>query len=312
MTVSVIIVSIGAKDYLKLCLNSLLKQSYPPLEIIVIDNSCRPDFFQDMHNLYPSVKFYPSPENLFYAAALNKGIGFCRGDFVLCLNDDLVLDKDFIREALKGFLVDDRVGSVSGKILRSDGKTLDSTGLFLSVWRTAKERGYSQIDRGQFNRNGFVFGASGAAAFYRREMLESIKENGEYFDSDFGMFYEDLDLSWRAHRYGWWAYYLPAALAYHVRGGSFRPDSGIGKAIARKYLNDQLHCGLIKNRYLTILKNESLPSFMLHFIPILIYDLCVWGYVILFRPKVLRLFFGRSFEQLKGKKRKTRLFKKRF
>jgi GT2 family glycosyltransferase len=250
--------------------------------------------------------------NLFYTGALNKGIQLSRGEFILCLNDDVVLDTKFIQEALAGFLVKENIGLVSGKILRRNRKTLDSTGLFLSVWRTAKERGYGQADSGQFDKSGFIFGVSGSAAFYRKEMLEAIKKKGDYFDADFRMFYEDLDISWRAHRYGWLAYYIPTALIYHVRGGSFRPDSGIDKPIARKYLNDQLHCDLIKNRYLTILKNETFFSFLLHFIPILIYDLCAWTYVIFFHPKVSKLFFSRFFMKINKRMRKACLFKKRF
>jgi len=297
MLVSVIIVTIGAKDYIRLCLNSLLQQTYLPFEIIVIDNSFKPNFAKEINKLYPSVKSYSSDANLFYAAALNKGIGLSKGEFILCLNDDVVLDREFIREALKGFLMNRQVGLVAGKILRSDRKTLDTTGLFLSVWRTAKERGYGQPDLGQFEKEGFIFGISGAVAFYRKQMLEEIKDTNGYFDSRFGMFYEDLDISWRAKRRGWLAYYIPAALAYHVRGGSFRPDSGIGKAIARKYLNDQLHRDLIKNRYLTISKNETCLGFILHLVPILIYDLCAWTYVIFFRPKVIKLFFSRFFKK---------------
>lgn len=308
MTVSVIIVSVGAKDYIKLCLDSLLKQSHLPSEIIVIDNSSRANCAQEITKLYPGVKLYSGPENLFYAAALNKGISLSEGEFVLCLNDDVVLDREFIREALKGFLINKQIGSVSGKILRADGKILDSTGLFISVWRTPKERGYGRRDSGQFNKNGFIFGVSGAAAFYRREMLVSIMERGDYFDSDFRMFYEDLDISWRAQRYGWLAYYISTALIYHVRGGSFRPDSGINKSIARKYLNDQLLCDLIKNRYLTILKNEAFFSCLAHLIPMLIYDLCAWSYVVFFRPKVIKLCFSRFFTKINEKMSKRRLF----
>jgi len=289
MTVSVIIVTIGAKDYLGLCLNSLLRQTHLPFEIIVIDNSREPKFADQIHKLYPSVKLYPSAENLFYAAALNKGITLSQGEGILCLNDDVILDREFIQESLKGFLIKDNIGMVSGKILRGDGKTLDSTGLFLSAWRSAKERGYGQPDLGQFQKSGFIFGVTGAAAFYCKEMLEAVKNKGAYFDANFRMFYEDLDISWRAQKCGWLAYYVPTALAYHARGGSFRPDSGIDKPIGRKYLNDSLHYDLIKNRYLTILKNETFFNFLLHFIPILIYDLCAWSYVIFFRPKVLKI-----------------------
>lgn len=293
--VSIIIVTIGARDYLWHCLDSVKAQSYTNLEVIVIDNSLNADFSAKIHQTFTFVKLYSSPQNLYYGVSLNKGIELSQGEFVLCLNDDVILDKDFIHQALKGFLISSQIGLVSGKLLRNGGKILDSSGLFLSVWRTAKERGYGKRDLGRFEKEGFVFGVSGAAAFYRRKMLDEIKEQGGYFDPSFGMFYEDLDISWRAKKKGWRAYYIPTALAYHVRGGSFRPDFGIDKAIARRYLNDQLHCDLIKNRYLTILKNETFFGFLLHLIPILIYDLGVWAYVIFSRPKVIGLFFSNFF-----------------
>jgi GT2 family glycosyltransferase len=277
------------KNYLKSCLGSLLAQSKPPLEVIVIDNAPGSDYSQGISGQYPLVRIIKNPENLFYTGGMNKGIASSKGEFILCLNDDTVLDQDFICQALKGFSVARNIGMVSGKILRQDKKTLDSTGLFLSPWRTARERGYGQLDSGQFQKSGFVFGVSGAAAFYRRQMLEEIKESGDYFDSRFKMFYEDLDLCWRANNRGWRGYYIPSALIYHVRGGSFRPDSGIDKPIGRKYLDDRLHCGLIKNRYLTILKNERFPGFCLCFIPIFIYDICAWCYILFFHRKVIKL-----------------------
>ncbi|PIQ87812.1 MAG: hypothetical protein COV73_02160, partial [Candidatus Omnitrophica bacterium CG11_big_fil_rev_8_21_14_0_20_43_6] len=208
MTVSVVIVTIGAKDYIRGCLDSLLEQTHPPSEIMVIDNSLQPGFARELNRRYPSVKIYSSPTNLFYTGALNQGIELAQGEFILCLNDDLVLDRKFIQEALAGFLIKDKIGSVSGKLLRQDRKTLDSTGLFLSIWRTAKERGYGRTDLGQFDKGGFIFGVSGAAAFYRKDMLEAVKKKEDYFDADFRMFYEDLDISWRAQKRGWRAYYI--------------------------------------------------------------------------------------------------------
>lgn len=287
---SIIIVTIGSKDYLSRCLDSVKAQSYPDLEVIVIDNSLKFDSAAKIHESFPFVKFYSNPRNLYYGVSLNRGIGLSHGEFVLCINDDVVLDRDYIRQALKGFLVEDSIGMVSGKILRMDGLTLDSTGLFLSIWYSAKERGYGQIDVGKFERSGFVFGVSGSTAFYRKKMLEEIKQVQDYFDPDFRMFYEDLDVSWRANNRGWKAYYVPAAKAFHIRGGSSRPDCGLDAPIARKYLNDELHYDLIKNRYLAILKNANPVFFLMHLVPIILYDFCAWGYVLLFRPKVAKIF----------------------
>jgi GT2 family glycosyltransferase len=288
--VSIVIVTSGSKNYLNRCIDSVKTQSYPDLEVIVIDNSLDPGFSVKIRESFPFIRLYSNPQNLYYGVSLNKGIVLSHGEFILCLNDDVVLDQDFIRQALGGFLVKDNVGMVSGKILRMDGLTLDSTGLFLSSCYSAKERGYGQIDAGKFEKSGFIFGVSGAAAFYRKKMLEDIKQGQDYFDPDFRMFYEDLDIAWRANNRGWKAYYIPAAKVFHVRGGSCRADYGLDKPMARKYLNDELYSDLIKNRYFTIFKNTNLVAFFMHLVPIILYDLCAWGYVLLFRPKVAKIF----------------------
>jgi len=290
--VSIIVVTCGANDYFKSCLNSLKAQTYPELETIVIDNSLKSNISQEILKNYPFVKLYSSQRNLFYCESLNQGINLSRGDFILCLNDDVILDTRFIEEALRGFCIESKVGMVSGKILRYDGKIIDSTGLFLSPWRTAKERGYGINDMGQFAKEGFIFGVNGAAAFYRRTMLKDLKEGGEYFDADFRFFYEDLDIAWRAKRFGWKGYYIPQALAYHLRGGTARAGSGINKPFARRYLNDNLHADLIKNRYLTIIKNEEWSDLLLSVPCILAYDLVMWTYILFFRPRQIKFFIS--------------------
>lgn len=289
--VSIIIVTAGVKDYLWPSLDSIKKQTHPYFEIIVIDNSLNPDFDRQIKERGPAIKLYSSQKNLFYCEALNKGIQMSEEDFVLCLNDDVILEKRFIEEALRAFNVDGRIGMVSGKILRADGTRIDSTGLFLSCWRTAKERGYGLEDRGQFEKEEYVFGVNGAVAFYRRAMLEDIKIDSEYFDSDYRIFYEDLDIAWRAWNFGWKAYYVPSAIAYHTRGATVRlsPNS-IGKPLARRYLNNDLHFDLIKNRYLTIIKNESWLNFLLHIPFIFSYDILTLSYILIFRPILIKRF----------------------
>jgi len=292
--VSIIIVTCGSGGYLELCLNSIIGQTHKNFEIMVIDNSVNRDFALEISGHYPSIKLYSSPKNLFYCQALNIGIEISKGDFVLCLNDDVTLDERFIEEALKGFAINEKIGIVSGKILRSDRVTLDSTGLFLTVWRTAKERGYGIKDKGQFEREEYIFGVNGAVAFYRREMLEQIKINSEYFDTDFRIFYEDLDIAWRAHKFCWKGYYTPCAIAYHIRGGTIRQGRGIDKKYARQYLSDDLHYDLVKNRYLAIIKNEPFSSFLLHLPFIILYDIFVWGYILFFRPQLIKSIFSRQ------------------
>ncbi|MBU2258247.1 MAG: glycosyltransferase, partial [Candidatus Omnitrophica bacterium] len=261
------------------------KQNYPEIEVIVIDNSRAPVLGSRILSEYPFVRLYLSPISLSYCESLNVGIGSAKGEFILCLNDDVVLTKEFIGQAIRGFDISKRIGMVSGKILRFDGKLIDSTGLYLSIWRTAKERGYDSLDIGRFDKPGYIFGVTGAVAFYRRKMLEDIKTLGEYFDTDFGFFYEDLDIAWRANNAGWKGYYIPQAIAYHARGGTARRErGGVNRKYARLYLNDGLYFDLIKNRYLTIVKNESLPGLLIYFPFIIAYSVFSWFFTFLFRP----------------------------
>jgi len=290
-TVSIIIAAAGKWDYLKTLLESLRQQTYHFTEVMVMDNSLNQDFSLAVAKAYPEVKLYSGTKNLFYCQAINKGIEVAKGNFILCLNDDVILDKKFIEEALRGFRINARIGMVSGKILRFDRMTIDSTGLFLSPFRTAKERGYGIKDRGQFDKEGYIFGVNGAVSFYHKEMLEQIKLDGEYFDSDFRFFYEDLDLAWRAHNLGWKGYYIPQALAYHARGATARQERGINKKFARRYLTNELHFDLVKNRYLTMIKNEDVLEFLV-FLPFsIMYDVLVLTYILLFRWKLLTLIF---------------------
>jgi GT2 family glycosyltransferase len=308
--VSIIVVTRGVGEYLWSCLDSLKVQTNPVFEIIVIDNSGNQDFSLRIKKLHSEVKLYSQTKNLFYCQALNKGIESSKGDFILCLNDDVILDEKFIEEALRGFSPDSKVGMVSGKVLRFDKETIDTTGLFLSLWRTAKERGYGSKDVGQFGKEGYIFGVNGAVAFYKRKMLEDIKINTAYFDTDYQIFYEDLDIAWRAQNSSWKAYYIPQAIAYHARGATVRLSRGIGKPYARRYLDDNLHLNLINNRHATIIKNESWPGLLLHLPFILCYDLLVLSYNLFFNFTLFKKNLP-YFEELKIAFKKRTLIRKK-
>ena len=148
--ISVIIVNYNRKDLLKQCLDSLYGQSFKNIEIIVVDNASEDDSVAMVSAFYPNVKLIRNTVNALFCKAQNQGIGISRGDFVLSLNSDVTLDKDYLKETLSSAGLDSGIGMVSGKILRMDNKTIDSTGLFLGRNRKAVERGYGKIDKGQY------------------------------------------------------------------------------------------------------------------------------------------------------------------
>ena len=131
------------------------------------------------------------------------------------------------------------------------------------------DRGAEEIDRGQYDRVQYVFGASGAAAFFRRDFIEDVSVEGEFFDEDFFAFREDGDLAWRAQVMGWKCLYTPAAVAWHVR--RVTPER-------RKDLPLIINWHSAKNRFLMRGKNASGWLCWRLFFPVLWRDLMTFGY----------------------------------
>ncbi len=288
--VSVIIVTTNNLKYLKDCIRSLQNQSFKDFETIIVFNNSQENIIENVKRKFSEANFIINNENLLFSKAYNQGIKLSKGKYVLCLNDDVVLKNNFIEELMNSIQRDKQIGMISGKILRMDKITIDSTGLFLGKSRKPVERGFGQQDDGRYNKEGYIFGVNGAAVLYRKAMLEDIKNEDGYFDSTYGLFYEDLDLSWRANRFGWKAFYNPKAIAYHIRGGTTKSQSPKNKLLGRYYvtcLSNDLQFHLLKNRYMTIVKNDSLKDFVLCLGNILLYELKLWGYILLFRPQII-------------------------
>ncbi|OIO34413.1 MAG: hypothetical protein AUJ70_01070 [Candidatus Omnitrophica bacterium CG1_02_40_15] len=264
---------------------------YKDIEIIVVDNGSLDASSGMVNAVYPEVKLLQNTENLFFCKANNQGIKETKGDFILCLNSDCVLDKDYLKEALSSFNLDEKIGMVSGKILRMDKKTIDSTGLFIARNRKPLERGYGKPDKGQYERPEYIFGVSGSCLLMKKDMLDDIKDKNGYFDETFEIYYEDLDLCWRAQKKGWKAYYNPKAIAYHERGAtaivhpirlreSPTAAHGVGGHEFRR-ISDELKKRYIRNRYKCMRKNDSIAGFLVNLPFILFYEIKLCSYLVL-------------------------------
>lgn len=278
--ISIIIVNHNTRDLLRQCLDSVRAQDFKDAEVIVVDNASSDDSVQMLEAHYPVVRLIRNIRNELFSKAQNQGIDSSNGDLILSLNSDCVLGKDYLKESLSAINLDRKIGMISGKILRMDKETIDSTGLFLGRNRKPIERGYGKKDKGQYDRPAYIFGVSGACAFFRKDMLKDIKDEHGYFDETFGMYYEDLDLCWRAMKKGWKAYYNPKALAYHARGGS-AVNRGKGKGPNFLYLPDDLKKKYVENRYKCIKKNDTLAGYIANLPFIFAYDIKIRIYRLL-------------------------------
>jgi len=285
--VSVIIVNWNKKAYLKDCLDSLFNQTHSPIEIVVVDNGSRDGSQEMLKEELPHVKLLANEQNELYCRAQNQGIRAAEGEYIMCLNNDVVLEKGFVQKLLEAAKANERIGMVCGKIMSRDRAAIDSAGQLLGRSRRPIERGYKKKDTGRYDEPCYIFSAGGVAPLYKRNMLEQIKIGDGYFDESYGMFYEDLDVAWRANLLGWRGFYNPQALAYHRRGGTaktYTPKIGFLKRYDFAYLSPELKASLVKNRYMTILKNDSPRDFIINLPWIAGYEIKLWSYLVFFNP----------------------------
>ncbi|MBU1062143.1 MAG: glycosyltransferase family 2 protein [Candidatus Omnitrophica bacterium] len=203
INISIIILTFNSSEHIKSCLDSVFRQSYRNFEAILVDNGSIDDTLSLVKRDYPKVRLVENKRNLGACAARNKAIGLAKGRWILTLDCDVILKKDFI-EKIVGFIGEagESIGMFQPKILQIDRKTIYSCGIYLSNMRRFHDIGRGIPENGRFDMTKDIFGACSAAAVYKKQMLEEIKETTGYFDERFFFLVEDVDLAWRAQRKG--------------------------------------------------------------------------------------------------------------
>ena len=185
--VSVNILTYNAQDLIGSCLESVLKQNYANIEILIVDNASSDNTLRQIakskkQNTKFPLRVIGNKRNLGFTAGHNQGIRKSNGEYVLCLNQDVILDKNFVKNAVKTMEVDGKIGAVQGKLYKTTRDTwetqpptskqgiLDSTGLLMFKNRRIVSRGQGEKDKGQYKRDE-IFGVDGAAPLYRRKAL---------------------------------------------------------------------------------------------------------------------------------------------
>ena len=211
-TISIVIPNWNGAHHLPVCLDSLRTQTYPRLEIILVDNASTDGSLDLLERDYPEVRVLALSENRGFAGACNAGIRIARGDFIALLNNDTEVDAQWAERIVDAFARHPEAGLIASKMLLFDRRdTLHTAGDFYRIDGIPGNRGVWQTDEGQFDREEYVFSACGGSAAYRRTMLDQIG----LLDEDFFFSCEDVDLAWRAQLAGWKCVYVPAAIVYH-------------------------------------------------------------------------------------------------
>ncbi|MCC6294731.1 MAG: glycosyltransferase family 2 protein [Bryobacterales bacterium] len=286
--VSVTIVTYNSGRFIRRCLESVLAQDYPNLEIVVIDNASSDGTTDILEHFEERCEIVYNQENIGFAAAQNQAIGLSSGEWVLTLNPDVLLETDFVSMLVQAGQVDKKAGTICGKLLSltsnfdlPEQALVDSTGIYFTPMLRHLDRGSQEIDRGHYLKHEYVFGATAAAALYRRKMILDIAVEGEFFDTDFFVYREDADVAWRAQLLGWRCLYTPLARGYHVR--SVLPGN-------RRALPSAINMHSVKNRFLMRIKNITPSLYRRHLLSITFRDAVVLGCCLVREHSSLKAF----------------------
>ena len=281
-TVSVQIVTYNSTVDIIDCLKCVLVQNFKPEQIIIVDNASADDTVEEIRSFIrqqqASIELVENSVNTGFAPAHNQALSLSSSDYALVLNPDVRLQPDYIERIILYMEEHPQVGSATGLLLRQSAtEIVDSTGLVMnSIWR-AFDRGAGEPVE-EWKQSGAVFGPSGAAAMYRRTMIENISVQGQFFDENFFAYKEDVDVAWRAQLLGWKSYYCAEAIGYHKRGWKKGGRNSQPLFIRRKsYIN----------RYKMIYKNVAGTLWLKNLPKFLAYEIAANGYFLVREPKVL-------------------------
>jgi len=287
--VSVTIVTYNSGRFIKRCLESVLAQKYVDKDIIVIDNASNDGTADILEQFEDRCQIVYNDENIGFAAAQNQAISLSRGDWALTLNPDVLLLPNFIQSLVDAGQMDKRIGAVCGKLLAilatfdlPDKPLVDSTGIYFTPMLRHLDRGSQEVDNGHYLNHEYVFGATAAAALYRRTMIEDVAIQGEFFDEEFFVYREDADVAWRAQLLGWRCMYTPHARGYHVR--NVLPGN-------RRALPSVINMHSVKNRFLMRLKNMTGDLYRRNWLAITTRDMVVLGCCLVREHSSLKAFW---------------------
>ena len=242
---------------------SLLERSLPALveqegvrhEIIVVDNGSSDGTAEWVTAAFPQARLTRLARNQGFAAGNNAGFRFARAPLVATINNDAVPSPDWLAQLVEAAQSKPRFGMFASRmVFAHDPNVTNSAGICTDALGIAWDRlvGADAAD----HVSAEVFGASGGAALYRRELLDELGG----FDPLFFAYLEDVDLAWRAQWRGWRAWYVAQATVRHEHSRTGREDSPF-----KSYL-------LGRNKIWTVMKSYPAGPLLRYLPAMLVYD----------------------------------------
>jgi len=257
--VSVIVLNYNAGELLLNCIESVKKSTYKNLEIIVVDNISTDKSQKACKEKYPDIKLIQNDENFGYCEGNNIGIRDAKGDYIIILNPDTIVESNWIEELISAYNKFGE-GLYQPKHLSLNEKTVYmSAGNMLNIFGFGYAREKGNKDENQFNEIEEIGYASGTCLFTSSAVLKKVG----LFDPFIFLYHDDLDLGWRASQLGIKSYYVPTSLIYHAESYSLK-------------WNAEKFYWLERNRKYCILTHYSKQTYSKIFPTLLAVDFFVW------------------------------------
>jgi len=241
--VSIILLGYNSEKDIKECIDSLKKQTYNNFEIIFVDNNSNDDSVKFIKQNYPNVKLILNKKNYGFSKGNNIGIKNSKGDYIVILNTDTILDKLWLKNLVKAAKETD-YDILQSKILFFDNKRINTIGNLIHYLGYSFCGGYGKVDY-EINSNvKEITSASGCCMLIKIPIFDRVG----FLDEKMFMYYEDTDFSWRARLMGSKIGLVPNSIVYHKYKFS---------------KNKNKFYFLERNRLISILKNYSLKSLLL-------------------------------------------------
>ncbi|MFJ8078504.1 glycosyltransferase family 2 protein [Streptomyces sp. NPDC096176] len=250
--ISIVIPSSFRTEMLRRSVRSVLDQSMPDLELVVVNNGRSADVAASMLGDFsdPRLRMVSLRRNSFFCAPVNYGVSVSTAPYVATLNDDAYLDSHWAEGVVTTFEANPETGSVASLVVQAGDPTLiDSAGSHVDLWGRASNRLWGSPLDALAGGVRPVFSVSSCCAAYRRQAWEAVGG----LDEDFTAYLEDVDLGFRMQLLGMTCLLDPSCRAYHY--GSSTPTSSSYKA----FLIERNHVwNVVKNFPAALLKRHAL------------------------------------------------------
>jgi hypothetical protein len=276
--VTVITPNLNGQSHLPGLIEHLARQTQPDFLWLLVDNGSSDDSVSLVEGLCQTLPIrlhvIRNAENRGFAAACNQGIAASQSPWIALLNNDTLPEPGWLEALLTTTIQGAKVGMAASKMLFAHNRQqINSAGIALDPLGIAWDWRGGMLDAAEERQIVEVFGPCGGAGLYSRTMLDEIG----YFDEDFFVYLEDVDLAWRARLAGWRCLFQPQARVYHAHSATL----GQSSPLKRFWLG--------RNKVWLIAKNYPAPDLWRNLFWIIGYDLLAISYGVLSRGDLASL-----------------------